>query len=55
MKQINNHPKIQILTIENLLHDKRIDYPVGALNITLKKSELKGLNTTQGDLFLDEE
>lgn len=37
----SKHPKIQILTIEELLQGKEIDYPKGAVDVTLKKAQRK--------------
>jgi site-specific DNA-methyltransferase (adenine-specific) len=32
------HPRLQLLTIRELLDGRRIDYPSGAANVTLKKA-----------------
>jgi DNA modification methylase len=34
----SKHPRLQILTIRELLEGKRVDYPPGAANVTLKKA-----------------
>ncbi|MGD9560714.1 MAG: DNA methyltransferase [Pyrinomonadaceae bacterium] len=35
----SKHPRLQILTIKDLLEDKRIDYPRTNANVTLKKAD----------------
>ncbi len=48
------HPRIQILTIEELFKDKKIDRPPE--NVTFKKAPRKEMQDkgTQADLRLDE-
>lgn len=46
------HPKIQILTIEELLEGKEINYPKGATNMTLKKArKIKNDSQKQSEMF----
>jgi site-specific DNA-methyltransferase (adenine-specific) len=47
------HPRLQILTVEELLAGKGIDYPRGAANVTTRRAPRK--QQSQGEaLTLDE-
>jgi hypothetical protein len=49
-----SYPKLQLLTIEELLKGKQIDMPpVGEVNVTFKKAErVEGKGGVQGELNL---
>jgi DNA modification methylase len=43
------HPKLQLLTVRELLDGRRIDYPSGAANVTLKKAPKSIMAPTEGE------
>lgn len=48
------HPKLQILTIEDILNGKRVDSPpLGQINVTFKKAKKEEQSPTHEDLELD--
>ena len=47
----SKHPKIQILTIKELLEGKKVDFPQGAVDMTFKKAERKMNREKQKEIF----